>query len=503
MEARGSIEHRLKLPEKYRPERVLDHPTLRKGERRVIADLEGPGCIRHIYCTNAGPSTVPTRGFILRIYWDGEESPSVEVPVNDFFGVHHDVRYYPINSYYLSVKDQGGLACYFPMPFGRSARVELEARSDGAFVYTLDWQKYLTDEFDEELRFHASWRRENPAPAWADDFFVMDAVGRGYLLGFSLGLRQRTNDQRWSHAGSENLYIDGEATGEDRIVPHYLRAAGGENTFDVAYGGVIHKPDTSLYAGMPFYEYRDAGTPLARHVLSAYKFYVHDLVPFERSLHFRWGSQANDMCMTSYWYQTEPHRPFVRMASWPDLAYGDWGNEVELSRGRYDLLTQIGAQGPDAVLASPDDGTWWLYDGDEVLRKGVDAVQPGIERYSFHGFIDFSHVFSVRSTGSNRTWPANASAVTTLEVESDTPATLHLSWEQRMKIRFNDGGIQDVGDHTPYRYRAIKVGLRRGKNMLMVNLDNPDEGLTWGAWTFSCRAVLPDGQVVVPRAAKT
>ena len=269
----------------------------------------------------------------------------MEVPVNDFFGVHHPVRYYPIDSYYISVKDQGGFACYFPMPFGSSARVEIEARSEGTFIFTLDWHCYLTDELDEELRFHSSWRRDNPAPAWGEDFFVMDAVGRGYLSGFSLGVRLRTDDQRWSHAGSENLYIDGEATGEDQVVPHYLRAAGGENTFDVGYGGVVHQPDTHLYAGMPYYEYKDVGSALARHVLSAYKFYVHDLLPFERSLHFRWGSQANDMCMMAYWYQTEPHRPFVRMASWNDLEYGDWRDEVEVTRGRYDLLKTGGRRG--------------------------------------------------------------------------------------------------------------------------------------------------------------
>ena len=88
------------------------------------------------------------------------------------------------------------MACYFPMPFAHSAKVEIEARSARSFTYTLDWQKYLTDEFDEDLRFHSSWRRENPAPAWGDDFFVMDALGHGYLLGFSLGLRQRSDDQR-------------------------------------------------------------------------------------------------------------------------------------------------------------------------------------------------------------------------------------------------------------------------------------------------------------------
>ena len=137
-----------------------------------------------------------------------------------------------------------------------------------------------------------------------------------------------------------------------------------------------------------------------------------------------------------------------------------------------------------------------------MLGKAVNTVRPGIERYSFHGFIDFSHVFNVRSTGSNQTWPANASAVTTLEVEKDTLATLHLSWAQRMKIRVNDGDVQDLGDHPTYRYRAIEVDLRTGNNVLMVNLDNPDEGLTWGAWTFSCRAVLHGAVVVVPRASR-
>ena len=214
----ATIEDKLNLPEKYRYERVLGKKLMEAGERWVIADLEGPGCIRHIY--NAFRVMEGSRNFILRIYWDGEESPSVEAPLPDLFGVHFNISHYNINSYYLSVNDMGALACYFPMPFAHSARVEVEAIESAKFIYTLDWHKYLTDAFTEELRFHASWRRENAAPAWGEDFFVMDAVGRGYLLGFSLGVRMRSDEQRWSHAGSENFYIDGEATGEDGIVPH-------------------------------------------------------------------------------------------------------------------------------------------------------------------------------------------------------------------------------------------------------------------------------------------
>ena len=495
-----TIEDKLDLPDRYRYERVLQKIPMEAGERRVIADLEGPGCIRHIYMTFRAIEGI--RNFVLRIYWDGEESPSVEAPLPDLFGVHHNVSHYNINSTYLSVKEMGALVSYFPMPFSRSARVEVEAIHRATFIYTLDWHKYLTDDFREKVRFHASWRRENPAPAWGEDFFVMDAVGRGYLLGFSLGLRLRSDEHRWTHAGSENLYIDGEATGEDGIAPHYLRAAGGENTFDTAFGGVRHTPDTHLFAGIPYFEYKDVGRALARHEVSAYKFYVHDLMPFEKSLHFRWGSHSNDMCMTAYWYQTEPHRAFVKMAAPQDLEYGDppWREERIIERGKYDLLKQVGAKGQDACLASPEDGTWWLYQGDEVLGTKTDALEPGNLRYATHGFIDFSHRFNVKSTVSNVTWPANASAVTTLEAEEESMATLHLSWDDELKLKVNDGNVESLGNHQTYQYKTLRIKLKKGRNFLFINLDNPAPGLTWGAWTFSCRAVLDDGTVIVPKA---
>ena len=109
-------------------------------------------------------------------------------------------------------------------------------------------------------------------------------------------------------------------------------------------------------------------------------------------------------------------------------------------------------------------------------------------------------MFNVQSLGSNQTWPCNATAVTTLEVDRDTPATMHLSWDDRMLLRLNDGPVQDLGKHPTYRYRAIPIRLRQGQNTVALNLDRPDEGLSWGAFTFSCRVVLPDGRVVIPQA---
>ncbi|MDE2993905.1 MAG: hypothetical protein OXU67_08495, partial [Chloroflexota bacterium] len=196
----------------------------------------------------------------------------------------------------------------------------------------------------------------------------------------------------------------------------------------------------------------------------------------------------------------EPHRRFVKIPVFADLEYGRGLAQREVPRGKYDLLKQIGAEGPDAILASPDDGTWMLYRDAEALRQPAAALADGIRRQAFHGFLDFSHVFNVRSLGSNQTWPCNATAVTTLEVDRDTPATMHLSWDDRMLLRLNNGPVRDLGKHPTYRYRAVPVRLQQGENTVALNLDRPDEGLSWGAFTFSCRVVLPDGRVVIPRA---
>ena len=121
-------------------------------------------------------------------------------------------------------------------------------------------------------------------------------------------------------------------------------------------------------------------------------------------------------------------------------------------------------------------------------------------RRAVHGFIDFSHVLNVKSIGSNSTFPATATAITTLDVEDQTTATLHLSWDDRMKIRLDDGPVKDLGDHQPYKYKAVQVKLRKGKNTLRLSMNNPARGLTWGAFTFSCRVKLPDGTIVIPQS---
>ncbi len=178
--------HGLRLPGHVRADRVLDSFSPAGNQRYILAELQGPGCIRHIWVTSPR-SLMANRRIIVRMYWDGEETPSVEAPLGDFFGVCHGLIFYPINCDYLSVQEQSGYNCYFPMPFEKSALIEIQTgpEAPGGLYYHIDWHRYPKGSLMEELRFHAAWRREYPAQHYGEEFTVLDAVGRGRLLGFA------------------------------------------------------------------------------------------------------------------------------------------------------------------------------------------------------------------------------------------------------------------------------------------------------------------------------
>ena len=135
----------LHLPQNPVPDRVSVTEPLAANERRTCARREGPGCIRRIWVALAHPQrpALASRKATVRIYFDGEPAPRVEAPVGDFFGVIHGLGFYPIDSHSLSLKAWNGYSCYFPLPFARSARMEVEAGPEGNRLFLqVDWRCY-------------------------------------------------------------------------------------------------------------------------------------------------------------------------------------------------------------------------------------------------------------------------------------------------------------------------------------------------------------------------
>lgn len=100
------------------------------GEKSVLVDHTSPGVITRMWFTINGwfwenwdlskerwPDPTILKMLILRIYWDGEDYPSVECPIGDFFGIGH-CEYKHYMSKYIGMSS-GGFYCYFPMPFKR------------------------------------------------------------------------------------------------------------------------------------------------------------------------------------------------------------------------------------------------------------------------------------------------------------------------------------------------------------------------------------------------
>ena len=96
---------------------------LKSKETVTLVDINGPGCINQFWITSDLPKF---RALILRMYWDNEETPSVEVPMGDFFAMGHDQAPHTVNSLPIVVGPYRGLASYWQMPFRKHARITLE-----------------------------------------------------------------------------------------------------------------------------------------------------------------------------------------------------------------------------------------------------------------------------------------------------------------------------------------------------------------------------------------
>ena len=295
-----------------------DARPIEPGGTLTLAELEGPGVITHIWFTIAHDAQFYSRLMTLRMYWDGEEHPSVECPIGDFFGIGHGVDQ-PFLSLPIRVTSDGRARnCYWPMPFRKSARITVTNESDKpcrAFYYYVDWQKHASLPEDTAY-FHAMYRQEHPC-VMGRNYLLADIVGRGHYVGTIQSVYHCSPG--WYGEGDDFFFIDGEQEPS-------LRGTGTEDYFCDAWG--FRQQDGPFY-GTPLWEGMQTGNRG-----TAYRFHIPDPVVFQKSLRAEIehkGSQTfpdgtksgfieRDDLMSSValWYQTEPHKPWPALPAGPD-----------------------------------------------------------------------------------------------------------------------------------------------------------------------------------------
>ncbi|MDP2338760.1 MAG: DUF2961 domain-containing protein [Bacteroidota bacterium] len=282
-----------------------DSKEILPGETLVLADLEGPGIIKHIWNTSASLNPFSARALVIRIYWDDSEKPSVEVPLGDFFGVGHGAQK-DFQSLPVSVSSYGrSRTCFWRMPFKKHAKItltnELSEFGPVEFYYYVDWEK--VDSLPEDvLYFHARYHQQTPAKP--GDHVILNTIGRGNYIGTVYSVLQVVNG--WFGEGDDRFYIDGEN------IPS-IQGTGTEDYFGDAWG---FREFAGPFQGVSFYE-----GPLAGDRVTAYRWHIPDPIRFKKSIKFsiehrgsvvdmqgntlsNSNERADWISSVAFWYQT-------------------------------------------------------------------------------------------------------------------------------------------------------------------------------------------------------
>jgi len=254
-----------------------DARRVEPGATLTLLDTDGPGGVSHLWFTISSPEHYHLKRIVLRIYWDGEATPSVEAPIGDFFGLGLG-EYHPWQSELLSVGSEKSLNSFFPMPFARHARITVTNQGEepvGSFYYNIDYHTDSQPLPAGTLYFHAQYRQAQPNHGWTTD---------------------------WWGEGDDMFFIDDDAAPA-------ISGTGSEDYFLGAwdFGG---KPFSYQLYGAPV-----VGTELAGGSSSVYRFHLDAPIPFRKSFkatieHGHANHRSDNYYSVAYWYQTEPHAPF-------------------------------------------------------------------------------------------------------------------------------------------------------------------------------------------------
>jgi hypothetical protein len=305
--------------------------SLPAGETLTLAEIEGPGVIRHIWLTvtdrtEHGPFVL--RDLVLRAYWDGSDLPSVEVPLGDFFCNGFGTRAL-VNSAPIVVAPTGGMNCYFPMPFRAGARLTLENQHAGdvpSVYFQVDYT--LGDDIAAGTPyFHAQWRHSDGTAALGTDHVIVDGVsGRGTYVGTYLALTSL--HRYWWGEGEVKFFVDDDDEFPTLCSTGLEDYAGGAWAFQDELRAAP-EPEiltfNSPYCGYPFHSAHDRtkASPFSTEALpmhGLYRWHLPDPIHFTERLAVTvqqigaWDhglfERQDDIATTAYWYQLAPHAPF-------------------------------------------------------------------------------------------------------------------------------------------------------------------------------------------------
>ncbi len=273
--------------------------SIQPGEEKDLFNIDGSGLITMIHFLEYDVEQLyNTR---LKVYWDGDTDPAVDVPFSDFFGLRFDDRVY--QRYYNSIPlaySASGFYCYFPMPFSENARIAIVNTNAADLSVSSNLMVQSLDELDPYYgRFHALFREEYPTER-DRPYEWLNISGRGKLVGIMMNL-DNSIESGQIQEGDEIITVDSELASS-------WMGTGSADFFNQAWG-------------FDEVKYPLHGTTFIYPEKTCYRFMMSDFVAFNSSIHasIEVGPQSTVVANSSsvaYYYlfdsdidSTPPARP--------------------------------------------------------------------------------------------------------------------------------------------------------------------------------------------------
>jgi hypothetical protein len=299
-----------------------DAVSVEPGHAATLLEITGPGVVTHLWFTINSSDSMHLKNLVLRAWWDGESTPSVEVPIGDFFGLGLG-EYYVYQSALTAVAPIKALNAYFKMPFSTSAKLTLTnegtVRTDNLY-FAIDYVTLASLPGDVG-RFHAQYRQAAPCKGWSNDwtkqyespindhknldgegnYVFLEATGKGHFVGVTHAVEQ--NQDGWFGEGDDMIFIDGDSAPT-------INGTGSEDYYNGAWD-----------FGLQAFAYPHNGAPYivdperigGRYCL--YRWHTESPITFEKSIcvtieHGHANHRSDNFYSTAFWYQAEPHAAF-------------------------------------------------------------------------------------------------------------------------------------------------------------------------------------------------
>lgn len=281
----------------------------------MLADIDGPATITYFWITT---DLAELRRLILRVWWDDEATPSIEVPLGDFFAMGHDSSPHHVTSLPVVVAPTRALNCWWQMPFRRHARFTLtnEGGEDADVVaFKLMFQR---GEVGPAARYlHAQWRRSTTTRDVPEHTILDGVTGSGIYVGTAISWTSASGG--WWGEGEAKFFIDGDdpyPTICDTGTEDYF--GGAWCYYDNLQDNKVEQPFSAPFIGLPL---ATTGGPEAPRRFSLYRWHLLDPIGFSQDLKVTiqalgwypdrtYQPLTDDIASTAFWYQSEPHGDF-------------------------------------------------------------------------------------------------------------------------------------------------------------------------------------------------